>query len=197
MDRLALFSTGTSAIARQRSRMQADGARVPGLWSVIIPCYNRLPILKRCVHSLDNQRLPSESTRIAPAADGPSSVDLLDYEVVVVDDGSTDGTVEFFEARISEGQYHRVQVYKSSHAGAARARNIGVARSKGSVIVFLDSDMIVMPNFLAAHYATLTMSADSAFSYGRVVNTVRLTASSELTFLFFGILKVSWCRSAG
>ena len=155
--------------------MQASGTRVPGLWSVIIPSYNRLPILKRCIHSLDNQRLPSESSGVAPAADGPSIVDLLDYEVVVVDDGSTDGTTEFFETRISEGQYQRVRIYKSRHAGAARARNIGVVRSKGSVIVFLDSDMIVVPNFLAAHYATLMTSADSAFSYGRVVNTVRLT----------------------
>jgi len=52
-----------------------------GLWSVIIPTYNRLPILTKCLEALEEQ-------------EGYESSGIREYEVVVVDDGSTDGTLE-------------------------------------------------------------------------------------------------------
>lgn len=56
----------------------------PGLWSVIIPTYNRLPILTKCLQALEEQK-------------GYDLSGIKQYEVVVVDDGSTDGTLEFLQ----------------------------------------------------------------------------------------------------
>jgi len=53
-----------------------------GLWSVIIPTYNRLPILTKCLGALEEQ-------------EGYEDSGIKEYEVVVVDDGSTDGTLEY------------------------------------------------------------------------------------------------------
>ncbi len=53
--------------------------------SVVIPTYNRLPILKKCLDSLENQILIDE---------------IHDYEIVIVDDGSTDGTVDWLGKNI-------------------------------------------------------------------------------------------------
>ena len=55
------------------------------LVSVVIPTYNRLPILKKCLHSLENQVLVEE---------------IYDYEIVIVDDGSTDGTINWIKSHI-------------------------------------------------------------------------------------------------
>ena len=55
------------------------------LVSVVIPTYNRLSILKKCLDSLENQILIDE---------------FFDYEVVIVDDGSTDGTIKWLEENI-------------------------------------------------------------------------------------------------
>ena len=52
------------------------------LISVVIPTYNRLPILRKCLDSLENQILNSE---------------IQNFEIVLVDDGSTDGTVDWLE----------------------------------------------------------------------------------------------------
>ena len=53
--------------------------------SVVIPTYNRLPILKKCLDSLENQFL---------------SDSINDYEIVIVDDGSTDGTIDWIQKNI-------------------------------------------------------------------------------------------------
>ncbi len=104
--------------------------------SVIIPAYNRKAMLCEAVDSVFAQN-------------------YRDFELIVIDDGSTDGTAEEIEARYGA----RVRVLKQSNRGPAAARNLGVRRSSGEYIAFLDSDDLWLPKKLAIQ--TASMGADS------------------------------------
>jgi glycosyltransferase involved in cell wall biosynthesis len=127
--------------------------------SVVIPTYNRLPILQKCLRALERQRLE------AP---------LRGYEVVLVDDGSTDDTIHWVQ-RHAEALPH-VRLICQEHGGAAAGRNRGVAAARGDVIVFIDSDLVVTDGFLLAHATSLQRSWQQqgnrlCFTYGAVINT--------------------------
>jgi len=129
--------------------------------SVVIPTYNRQPILAKCLRALEQQQW-APGTAIAG------------YEVVVVDDGSTDGTLDWLRSRAAE--FPHVVTYEQDHLGPAAARNLGVERARGDTILFIDSDLVVTPSFLQAHAAALTAGArrlgsDRLFTYGAVINT--------------------------
>ncbi len=85
--------------------------------SVIIPTYNRLPMLKEAVDSILTQ-------------------DFEDFELIVVDDGSTDGTGE--EIKQYGGRVKLLQF--PENRGVSAARNRGILSSKGKYVAFLDSD---------------------------------------------------------
>ena len=130
-------------------------------FSVIIPTYNRLPILEKCLRALEKQRLSAHSV-------------VTDYEVVLVDDGSTDGTLEWLEAHQEE--FPHVRSHSQVHLGPAAARNLGVEQAQGEMIIFIDSDLVVTEHFLEAHAETLVkkkkeMGSDRIFTYGWVINT--------------------------
>lgn len=123
--------------------------------SVVIPTYNRKPILEKCLRALEHQQ-------------------YSDYEVVVVDDGSTDGTVEWLKSNAAE--FPHVRLFCQDHGGAAGARNFGVEQAKGDTIVFIDSDLVVTDVFLRSHVEALIQGQeefgnDLLFTYGRVINT--------------------------
>ncbi len=99
--------------------------------SVIVPTYNRAHLLPASVASV--------------LAEG------TDLELVVVDDGSTDGTPDLL-ARLVDP---RVRVLVRPHAGIAAARNAGVAVARAPVIAFHDSDDLVLPGRLAVPVALL------------------------------------------
>lgn len=128
--------------------------------SVVIPTYNRLPILQKCLISLENQRL--------------NHPQITGYEVIVVDDGSTDETIPWLMDHSSELSH--VRLCQQQHAGPAIARNLGIAQSQGDIIVFIDSDLVVLENFLQTHGEALlaaqqTLGSDRCFTYGAVINT--------------------------
>jgi glycosyltransferase involved in cell wall biosynthesis len=96
------------------------------------------------------------------------------YEIVLVDDGSTDGTLAWLEEHVSE--FPHVRSLWQDHQGPAAARNLGVERSLGNTIVFIDSDLVVTEHFLQAHadglmQGQLAYESDRVFTYGRVINT--------------------------
>jgi GT2 family glycosyltransferase len=73
-----------------------------------------------------------------------------DYEIVLVDDGSSDATPEVIERarrRIGCG----FTVVTQSNAGLARARNAGISRARGERIIFIDDDVLPLPNFVEEH----------------------------------------------
>lgn len=130
-------------------------------FSVVIPTYNRLPILEKCLRALEVQDLSASSS-------------VTDYEIVLVDDGSTDGTLEWLQAHKEE--FPHVRWFEQDHAGPAAARNLGVEKALGDTIIFIDSDLVVLPNFLQAHANELVqgqkkLASDRFFTYGAVVNT--------------------------
>lgn len=127
--------------------------------SVVIPTYNRRPILEKCLLALEGQRLSGE---------------IESYEVVVVDDGSTDGTPDWL--RTSSSRFPSVRLIEQRHGGPAEGRNRGVSHARGDVIVFIDSDLVVTPTFLACHAKALSSQWRQSgtrlcFTYGAVINT--------------------------
>ena len=84
--------------------------------SVIIPTYNRKNLITRAIKSVINQSLKP-------------------FEIIIVDDGSTDGTYEFINQFFPE-----IRVIRQLNNGVSSARNLGLKNAKGNWIAFLDSD---------------------------------------------------------
>jgi len=144
--------------------------------SIVIPTYNRKPILKKCLQALENQILNK----------------LIGfYEIIVVDDGSTDGTAKW----IKENQINlpHVVLYEQDHGGPALGRNLGVLKSKGDIIIFIDSDLVVVNKFLIHHVNKLhkywLKKNKKCFTYGSVINTSNfqnpLSEDSKITDISF------------
>src|ERR1700704_5494898 len=91
------------------------------LFSIVIPTYNRVDVLSRALESVWGQR-------------------FTDYEVVVVDDGSTDGTQAYLR-----GLGNKVRIIRQPNRGPGAARNIGVLEAKGDYVALLDSDDLWFP----------------------------------------------------
>ena len=111
--------------------------------SVVIPTYNRAGPVIDAVRSVLAQQFE-------------------DFELIVVDDGSTDDTA----ARLAAIADDRVRYIAGSHAGVSAARNLGVRRATGSLIAFLDSDDLWHPDKLACEVAVLRAhpEVDAVFS---------------------------------
>ena len=129
-------------------------------FSIVIPTYNRKPILEKCLKALEVQSLSQDV--------------VTDYEIVLVDDGSTDGTLEWLST--SKEEFPHVRIFEQEHMGPAAARNLGVEKAKGDTIIFIDSDLVVTETFLQAHADALTegqekLGSDRFFTYGAVINT--------------------------
>lgn len=130
-------------------------------FSVVIPTYNRLPILQKCLRALELQELGDQTP-------------ITGYEIVLVDDGSTDGTLAWLNAHKEE--FPHLRSFEQDHAGPAAARNLGVEKARGDTIIFIDSDLVVLSNFLQAHTDGLmqgreNLKSDCCFTYGAVINT--------------------------
>jgi glycosyltransferase involved in cell wall biosynthesis len=130
-------------------------------FSVVIPTYNRKPILEKCLRALEHQKLRDDNV-------------VSGYEVVLVDDGSTDGTLEWLESHSSE--FPHVRSLSQDHKGPASARNLGVEQATGDTIIFIDSDLVVTEHFLQSHADALVqgqqqLGSDRLFTYGWVINT--------------------------
>lgn len=136
-------------------------------FSVIIPTYNRLPILQKCLAALSQQDLTSPYT----------------YEVIVVDDGSTDDTVTWLHTQ----SLLNLRYYYQFHQGPAAARNLGLQMAQGDTIVFIDSDLVVTDSFLQSHAEALQRGQQQLghhrlFTYGRVIQTCNFTDPTSTSY---------------
>lgn len=100
--------------------------------SVIVPAYNAEEFIERCLDSLIDQDFPR------------------DYEIIVINDGSTDGTPAIVE-RIA-GEHKNIRVYSQTNGGISAARNAGLSRVRGKYVLFADSDDFVERRCLSALY---------------------------------------------
>jgi glycosyltransferase involved in cell wall biosynthesis len=99
--------------------------------SVVISTYNRWDSLKETIKSLSLQDYPEDR-----------------YEIIVVDDGSTDGTEKKIHSFSSGGlRYLR----HPERMGQSRARNLGIKEARGEIVIFVDSDIIAPPHFIQEH----------------------------------------------
>lgn len=94
------------------------------LASVVVPVYNGSATLDACLEALANQ-----------------TVDAALYEVIVVDDGSEDGSADV-------ATRHGVRVLRQAHAGAAAARNRGAQEARGDILLFTDADCEPLPDWI-------------------------------------------------
>ena len=151
------------------------------LVSIIIPTYNRKPILEKCLLALEDQKLPSF---------------IQDYEIVVVDDGSTDGTTSWLKNESSKLPH--VVLIEQEHAGPAQGRNTGVEASRGDLIIFIDSDLVVTETFISSHARKLNNywiknNTQLCFTYGTVINTANFHYPTSEPYKFQDI---SWAYFA-
>jgi GT2 family glycosyltransferase len=101
--------------------------------SVIIPTFNRRDLVLRAVSRLLRQTFPA-----------------AEFEIVVVVDGSTDGTADALRLLASAG---RLRVIEQENLGPSAARNAGYRAAEAELLIFLDDDMLSDPELLAAHVA--------------------------------------------
>ncbi|WP_141588216.1 glycosyltransferase family A protein [Myxococcus sp. AB056] len=134
-------------------------------FSVIIPTYNRARLLEAALASVFAQ-------------------EERDFEVLVVDDGSTDDTLETL-ARHGE----RVRVLSQRNAGPGAARNLGIQAARGTYVAFLDSDDVWFPWTLAtyrqvleAEGTSLVLGTAALFSRAETLATMRREPLQVLRF---------------
>lgn len=108
--------------------------------SVVIPLYNKEPIIEKTLNSVLFQ-------------------DYSDFEVVLVDDGSTDNSVAIVES-IGDP---RIRLIKQENGGPSKARNTGVKNAKGDWIVFLDADDEFLPGALRMFYDAINSHPEFNF----------------------------------
>lgn len=114
-------------------------------FSVVIPSYNRIDEIQDLVHSFQN--LGFDRTR---------------FEVIIIDDGSTDDTIEFLNQYTTTANFN-LKYYSQKNQGPGAARNKGMEKSDGDFLIFIDSDCTVPENWLYEIDKNLTQFAGDAY----------------------------------
>jgi glycosyltransferase involved in cell wall biosynthesis len=114
--------------------------------SIIMPAFNVEPFIGEAIASILQQS-------------------FFDWELIVVNDGSVDGTSQ----RVRECHDARIRLIEQGNAGAPAARNRGLAESRGELILFLDADDRLRPTALARLSQALAAAHDACVAYGEGV----------------------------
>lgn len=104
--------------------------------SIIVPVYNVAFYLEECINSLLEQQCDS-------------------YEIIIINDGSTDGSLKICQ---KYDKYDNIQVINQENKGLSETRNIGIQKSKGDYILFVDSDDFIAPYVLDKLLYSITSS---------------------------------------
>jgi glycosyltransferase involved in cell wall biosynthesis len=122
--------------------------------SIILPVYNREAFVARAIDSALAQSYPH-------------------FELIVIDDGSTDGT-----ARVLESFGERIRVIEQAHAGAYAARNRGLRHARGELIAFADSDDVWFPDRLESQ-VPLMARAEVGLVFGDATHVLPCGTGSQ------------------
>jgi len=104
------------------------------LLSIIVPVYNILEYLPRCVHSITAQT-------------------YTNLEIILVDDGSTDGTAQLCDELAKEDE--RIRVFHKENGGSSSARNLALDKATGEYFGFVDSDDYISPDMYEKLYGAV------------------------------------------
>ena len=96
------------------------------IFSVVIPVYNVKDYLPKCIDSVLAQ-------------------DFTDYEVILIDDGSTDGESGAICDRYAAAHPERIRAIHKPNGGVGEARNVGIEAAQGEYLIFIDSDDYIAP----------------------------------------------------
>lgn len=148
--------------------------------SVIVPVYNGEHDLARCLDSLVNQTLES-------------------MEIIVVDDGSTDGTPDVIR-RYTDRHPDRIRAFRKENGGQGSARNLGMAEAIGEYVGFVDADDYVSTDMFecmlsAARQSDADMvTCDYTYTYGDTKDAERVTLAKpqKPIDLFFDPWAAPW-----
>lgn len=143
------------------------------LVSVILPTFNRADFLNNTINSVLDQS-------------------FSDFELIVWDDGSADGTKKIIEKYTDS----RIKYFYDENHGVAFARNMAIEKANGKFIAFIDSDDIWLPDKLG-HQVSLINKHDADFCSGNYINIIEETGEKEVInhFGFHGkILSEQTCR---
>lgn len=153
-----------------RSLRSLDSKTNEDLVSVVIPTFNRRDLVREAIESVVKQTWPY-------------------LEIILVDDGSTDGTLDDIKhVTTQSGDYTRdLRTFYQPNSGVAAARNRGLKEVKGSLILFLDSDDLLDPDAIAQMITAMRAEkADMALAYVRSIEmgSSRLVDDESGTPLF-------------
>ena len=145
-----------------RNRLRSGGGRVPGLVSVVVPAHDVERYIGEALSSLRRQS-------------------YANLEIVVVEDGSTDGSGRV--ARRHRLRDPRVRVVSRPNGGPSAARNTGAAAARGEFLTFLDPDDLVAPDAYAKAIAALRESGSdfAVLSYDRMEHGRRKRPGTWIT----------------
>lgn len=101
--------------------------------SIIIPAFNAEKTIKNAIKSIEIQ-------------------EYNDYEIIVIDDGSTDNTKDIISPLLESGT---IQYFSKKNGGASDARNFGIEKARGKFIGFLDADDIFLPGMVSKCFAKI------------------------------------------
>lgn len=120
--------------------------------SVIICSYNRATYIREALESLYNQQISKEK-----------------YEVIVVDNNSSDNTDQVCQTFLSDHPDFNALYMKESQQGSSFARNAGAAVAAGTILVFMDDDAVAEPNFITGYKALFDKFHDAVGAGGRII----------------------------
>jgi glycosyltransferase involved in cell wall biosynthesis len=133
-------------------------------FSVIIPLYNKENFIEKTMQSILNQT-------------------FQDFEIIVVNDGSTDRS----EEKLIQFQDSRIQYYHKENAGVSSARNLGIEKASANYITFIDADDYWYPDFLKVMYENITNLSDyKVFSAAIEVDTSKKVIPSQYSIIKTG-----------
>src|SRR4051794_10541427 len=128
--------------------------------SVVLPTYNRCNILPQTLGHLLDQDFPAQ-----------------DYEIIVVDDGSNDGTDKLLSTLPDD---RRLRFFRQQHAGPACAREMGIRSAEGEYILMFDDDLVCSPGLMSAHLrAHQACGTQRCITVGMIIEDTRDSAISQ------------------
>ena len=117
------------------------------IFSVVIPVYNVKDYLPKCIDSVLAQ-------------------DFEDYEVILIDDGSTDGESGAICDRYAAAHPERIRAIHKPNGGVGEARNVGIEAAQGEYLIFIDSDDYIAPDMFR-------VLADAVARFGSDIHRLR------------------------
>jgi GT2 family glycosyltransferase len=144
--------------------LNKPSAKYTPLVSVVIPCYNSHRYIEPCLDSILQYKTPS-------------------FEIIIIDDGSSDKTPNILEKYKSK---KNIRIYTNAkNKGPAICRNFGVSKSKGRYILFLDIDTVLQNNCISHIAERFTMDPKIGIMQLKILNRDKITLETAGHFLSF------------